>query len=415
MERVDTLVVGSEQLVTAEGREPLRGTDMRKLKIIKRGGVAIRGEYIVSVGVEDELKSKYTAEKIIDAEGGCITPGLVDAHTHLVFAGSREDEFIMRIRGKTYKEIALAGGGINATVKATREASEDALVELGWARLNNAVSYGTTTVGILSGYGLDTENELKLLRAILTLKEEHSLHIVPIFLGAHDIPPEYKENKEKYVRLVVEEMIPKVVEGKLSKFCDVFCEAHTFNIEESKKILTTAKNAGLFLSIHADELEPMGAAELAVELGAISASHLLKVSDKGISALAKSNTIAMLLPGVSFFLKMDYAPARKLIDSGAAVALSTDCNPGSSYTESMQIIMTLASLYLQMLPEEVLVASTLNGAAALNLADRVGTLEPGKFADIAIWRENDFKKLPYHWGVNLIKTVLKAGEVLVQR
>jgi imidazolonepropionase len=415
MEKVDILVLGSEQLVTAEGNTSLRGKDMRNLKVIKRGAIAIRGEYIVEVGTEDELKSRYLPDKIVDAEGGCITPGFVDAHTHLVFAGSREDEFIMRIKGKTYKEIALSGGGINATVKATRAASEEDLLDSAWSRLNTAVSCGTTTVGITSGYGLDTENELKMLRVILTLKEEHPLHIVPIFLGAHDIPPEYKEKKQEYIKLIIEEMLPKVVEGKLAKFCDVFCEPHTFNIEETKRILMTAKNAGLSITVHADELEQTGGAELAVELGARSASHLIKVSEKGISALAKSDTVAMLLPGVSFFLKMDFAPARKLIDSGAAVALATDTNPGSSYTENMQIIMTLACLYLNMLPEEVLIASTLNGAVALNLADKLGTLEAGKFADIAIWRENDYRKLPYHFGVNLIKTVIKAGEVIVQR
>lgn len=415
MEKAEVLIVGGSAVVTAEGDTALRGADMRKLKVIERGAVAVRDGFIVEVGGEEELRKRFSTERVIDAEGGCITPGFVDAHTHIVFAGSREDEFVMRIEGKSYKEIALSGGGINATVKKTRETSEDTLIETAWGRLNNAVSYGTTTIGICSGYGLDKENELKMLGAINALGDEHTLDVVPIFLGAHDIPPEYADKKEDYIRLLIDEVLPEVADARLASLCDVFCESHTFSVDESRRILTAAKELGMKLTVHADELEATGGAELAAELNAISASHLLKVSDEGIDALAESNTIAVLLPGVSFYLKTDYAPARKMIERGCAVALATDCNPGSSYTENMQVIMTLACLYLGMVPEEVLVATTLNGAAALNLAEHLGTLEKGKLADMVIWREDDYRKIPYHWGVNLVKTVIKSGEVVVQR
>jgi len=415
MEKVDVLVVGASSVVTAEGSTALHGADMRRLKVLQKAAIAVHDGLVTEVGPEDELKKKYVPDNTIDAEGGCITPGLVDPHTHIVFGGSREDEFVMRIEGKTYKEIALAGGGINATVKKTREESEDSLVESAWMRMNNAVSCGTTTIGICSGYGLDVQNELKILRVIATLGEEHAPDVVPIFLGAHDIPPEFAERKEDYIKLIIEEMLPEVTNAKLANFCDVFCEAHTFSIEESRRILTAAKEAGMNITVHADELEATGGAELAVELNATSASHLIKVSDKGVDALAASETVAVLLPGVSFYLKMDYAPARKMIDRGCAVALATDCNPGSSNTENLQVIMTLACLYLGMLPEEVLVATTLNSAAALKLGDRIGTIEKGKSADMVIWREDDYRKIPYHWGVNLVKTVIKSGEVIVQR
>lgn len=415
MENVDALIVGASSVVTAEGNAAVRGADMRRLKVLKNGAVAIRDGLIADVGSEDELKKKYFPKEMIDAEGGCVTSGLIDPHTHIVFGGSREDEFVMRIEGKTYKEIALSGGGIRATVEKTREESEDSLIESAWMRMNNAVSCGTTTLGICSGYGLDLQNELKMLRVIATLGEEHAPDVVPIFLGAHEIPPDFAERKEDYIRLVIEEMLPEVVKMKLATFCDVFCEEHTFSVEESRRILAAAKELGMHLTLHADELEATGGAELAVELNATSASHLIKISDEGIDALAGSDTVAVLLPGVSFYLKTDYAPARKMIDGGCAVALATDCNPGSSNTENLQVIMTLACLYLGMLPEEALVAATLNSAAALRLSDRIGTIESGKSADLIIWREDDYQKIPYHWGVNLVKTVVKSGEVIVQR
>ena len=415
MEKADILVVGASQVVTPRGETALKGGDMRNLNVTSGTAIAVRDRMIAAVGPEKELLKRFDAEQVLNCKGGCVTPGLVDCHTHLVFAGSRHEEFAMRAAGKGYVEIAKGGGGILSTVRATREADENTLLEEGWERLISALSCGTTTLEIKSGYGLDLENEMKLLRVVKTMEEEHPADIVATFMGAHEVPPEYKDRRGEYIELVTDQMLPKVAEEQLAGFCDVFCEAHVFSLDEARKVLERAKSLGFGLKVHADEIESMGAAEMAVEMGAVSASHLVRVSDAGVRALADSDTVAVLLPVTSLYLKQDYAPARRMIDAGCAVAVATDCNPGSAYCENMQVAMTLACLYLGMTAEEALVAATLNGAAAIRHAHLVGSLEEGKAGDIVVWRCRDYREIPYHFGINQVRAVVKGGQLVLER
>ncbi len=414
MEVVDLVVKGASEIVTAKGTKPLRGKDLR-VEVYRDHGIVVRDGQILALMPEKEIKERYSPQMTIDAEGCCVTAGFVDAHTHIVFGGSRHEEFERRVKGATYKEISQEGGGIMSTVRATRQASEETLLETAWARLNNALTCGTTTLEIKSGYGLETETELKMLRVIKQLDREHPIDIVATFLGAHAIPPDFSDRPDDYVRLVTEEMLPQVAKEELAQFCDVFCEEGYFNVEQTEAILKRAKELGLGLQVHAEEFCLLGGAKLAAKLGAAAASHLLRVDDASIKALADSETVAVLLPAVSFFLKEDYAPARKMIDAGCAVALATDCNPGSAFGESMQFVLTLACLYLGMSPSEALAAATLNSACAVGMGETVGTLERGKMADILVWKCTDYREIPYHFGINQIKCVVKTGQLVLER
>jgi imidazolonepropionase len=417
LEKKATLLIKNVgQLVTMDGRVPRKGNQMQDLGLIEDGGIAAAGEEILAFGKSEEIFGRVNpAEgcKVIDARGCVITPGFVDAHTHPVFSKTRENEFEMRLQGKSYMEIAAAGGGIRASVRDLRETPIPILTEKTTRRFDTILASGTTTIEAKSGYGLSTEAEIKSLEIIRDLRDLHPLEAIPTFLGAHEVPDEYRDKREKYIELLIEEMIPRVSAEKLAEFCDIFCEEGVFSVAESRRIMQAALNNGLKLKFHADELTSSGGAELAAEMGAISADHLVYISDKGIDALAKSGTAAVLLPGTCFSLGLErFAPARKMIDAGVTVALSTDCNPGSSMTESLQIIITLAAIHYKMSAAEALSAVTVNAACAIGRGDRLGRLRPGLQADMVIWNMNDYRELPYHYGVNLAQKVIKRGKVV---
>jgi imidazolonepropionase len=415
------LITGANQLLTLQGAgRPKTGKEMNDLGIIEDGAVAVEKDTIIAVGtrkeVESEARKRWGSwEKVnhMDATGKVIMPGLIDPHTHLVYAGSREDELNMRLNGKTYLEILEAGGGILSTTQRTRAAGIDELVEQAKARLDRFLKNGVTTVEAKSGYGLSPEHELKQLRVTKRLNEEHPVEVVSTFMGAHAVPKEYQKQPDAYVRLITDEMIPRVVSERLAEFCDVFCERGVFSVEQSETILRAAKAAGLIPKIHADELEPTGGAELAARIGAISADHLLKASDEGIRALAKAKVVAVLLPGTAFFLMAPFADGRKMIDAGVPVALSTDCNPGSSPTESLLLMMNLACFHMKMTPAEVITAVTVNAAHAIGRADRIGSLEPGKQADLVVFDVPNYLHLTYHYGSNDVERVMKKGKWVV--
>ncbi|MED4987830.1 imidazolonepropionase, partial [Geobacillus stearothermophilus] len=361
-----------------------------------------------------QFADRLAEAEVIDAKGKTVTPGLVDPHTHLVYAGSREHEWTMRLGGATYMEIMNAGGGIHATTKATREASEEMLYEESKRRLDQFLLHGVTTVEAKSGYGLSLEHEIKQLEVAKRLDDTHPVDIVSTFLGAHAVPPEWKHDPDEYVRLIIDEMIPEVARLGLAEFNDVFCERGVFTPEQARLILEAGKAHGLTPKIHADEIEPYGGAELAAEVGAISADHLLRASDEGIRRMADGGVIGVLLPGTAFFLMTKAADARRLIDAGVPVALATDCNPGSSPTVSLPLVMSLACLHMGMTPAEAMAAATINAAHAIGRAHLVGSLEPGKKADLVIFNVPNYVQIMYHYGVNHVETVIKGGEVVVK-
>jgi imidazolonepropionase len=416
----DLVVQGARQLLTlASQGSPKRGPAMRELGIIEDGAVAVQGDRIVLIGTtEDILAGVGSAAKTIDASGKVVLPGFVDPHTHLVFAGDRASEFELRLQGAAYMEILAAGGGIMNTVRATRAASLADIVAQSRERLDTMLTHGTTTAEAKTGYGLDTENELKMLQAVRLLDESHPVDLVPTFLGAHAVPTEYVGRTDEYVGVVVEETMPALeARGYLGHdprpFCDVFCEDGAFSVEQSRRILQQARKLGMGLKIHADEFEALGGTALAVELGATSADHLANTPDEEIRLLANSDTIGVLLPGTPFGLAEEhYAPARKMIDAGVAVALATDLNPGTCYCESMPFIMALACRQMGLTPAEAIVASTINAAHAIGLGHEVGSLEVGKKADLLILDSPDYRHLPYRFGSNLVQTVIKAGHVV---
>lgn len=415
-----TYIKRASQVVTVKGgsKEPKRGQAMSDIGIIENGSVIIEGGTITFVGSDVEAEQYISTidgkVSTIDALGKVLTPGLIDPHTHLVFAGSREKELEMRLNGAKYIDILKAGGGILQTTTSTREASEEQLIEESLKRLNRFLQYGVTTVESKSGYGLTLEDELKQLRATKRLNEQHPIDLVSTFMGAHAIPVDYKENPDEFVRLVIEEMIPKVAEENLAEFCDVFCEEGVFTIEQSERILEAGKNFGLKPKIHADEIVQFGGAELAAKVGAVSADHLLQASTEGIKQMAESGVIAVLLPGTAFFLMEKPADARKMIEFGVPVALSTDRNPGSSPTESLPFVMNLACLTMKMTPAEVLTACTINAAHAIGRADQIGSIEVGKKADLVLFDAPNYQTLQYNYAVNLVDTVLKSGKVIVE-
>jgi imidazolonepropionase len=384
---------------------------MRDLAIIENGSVIVRGREIDWVGPTRELRA-IASDLVIDAEGMIVLPGLIDSHTHLLFAGTREEEFEQRLQGVSYAEIAARGGGIHSTVKRVRQSSKEELYELAQYRLNRMLALGITTAEVKSGYGLSLADEIKCLEVVADLKRHHPCEPVSTFLGAHEVPAEYRHDREAYIRLVVERMVPEVAGRGLAEFCDVFCEQGVFSIAESERILDAAAKHGLKLKIHADEFSSLGGAELAARVGAVSADHLLHISDAGMEALRAAGTIATLLPGTAFFLGLSYAPARRLIDHGLPVALATDCNPGSSMTENLPLIGTMACTQMKMLPAEVITALTLNAAAALGRSDRLGSIEVGKQGDLVILSLPNYKLFPYHYGVNHVWKVIKAGKVV---
>ncbi len=411
----DLLVENAAQLLTlAAGDYTLPAEE--KLGIITNGTVAVRNGRIVWVGPADRTSgnvSLLSGGRELDASDKVVTPGFIDSHTHLLFAGTREKEFELRIRGATYQEIAARGGGIKSTVEKTRRASKEELIATGRKNLTSMLSLGTTTVEAKSGYGLSTRDEIKMLQALKDLAREHPVEIVPTFLGAHEIPPEYAGKKEDYVRLVIEEMIPAVAEKKLAVFCDVFCEKGVFSLEESRRILEVAKRYGMLPKLHADELTPLGGAELAADLGAVSADHLLFISERGMESMAEKGVVATLLPGTAFFLFMGrYAPARQMIGKGVTVALASDFNPGSCMTESLPLITTIACTQMRMTPAEALLGITINSAKSLRKDKEIGSLEPGKQADLLILDVPDYRHLSYHFGVNHVEKVIKKGRLV---
>lgn len=412
---LNVFVKNIRQLVTvaSHGRTALAGAAMRDPGILTEAGVLCRDGRIAWVGPMREWKETLPDDvPEVDAAGMAVLPGFVDSHTHAMFAGDRVDEFAMRSAGRTYQEIAEAGGGIVSTVRSVRSASKKELKRLTVRRLNDMMQHGTTTVEMKTGYGLTESDEVKMLEAINELKEEEIIGVVPTFLGAHAIPPEFREDPEAYVNLLVDRVIPYAGRKRLAEFCDVFCERGYFDVRQGERILEAGRVAGLRPKVHADELSPIGGAELAARVGAVSADHLEHATGKAVAALRDAGVVATLLPGVSFFLHHGYAPARDLIDGGVPVAIATDFNPGSCMSFSMPMMMTIACTQMRMTPEEALTAATLNGAAALGLSSKIGSIERGKDADLLIADVPDYRYLAYHFGNNHIRTVIKHGTIL---
>lgn len=351
-------------------------------------------------------------DQVIDAEGKLVTPGLVDGHTHLIFGGYRQHELAMKIAGAGYLDILRAGGGILDTVRKTRDASEEELYDKSMSFLDEMLSMGITTCEVKSGYGLTKDSELKMLRVIKAMNENHKMDVVPTFMGAHAIPPEYEGRGDEYIEFLCEEVIPQVKEEGLAEFCDIFCEDAVFNAEQSRKYLQAARDAEFDLKIHADEIEAIGGTELAGEMKATSAEHLIAIKESGMDAMAESGTTAMCLPATSFYLGATYAPAKKMVEKGIPVAIASDFNPGSCPSLNLQLAINLGCLKYRLLPEEVLTAVTINPACAINRGDLVGTIEPGKQADMVIWNAPDFEMVCYRFGSNLADKVIKKGELI---
>lgn len=412
------LIVHASQLLTVPG-PPQRGTRLGDLGLIPDGALRIVEGRVAAVGKSAELLRAYPQDEILDAGGRVVMPGLVDPHTHLLWAGDRAAEFEMRLQGKTYLEILQAGGGILSTVRATRSASVEELVEENRPRLLRALEHGTTTIEVKTGYGLETAAELRMLEAILRLDAELPLDIVPTFLGAHAIPPEWRDDPEGYTDHLCGEMLPAVASwwnehaaGRPLPFVDVFCETGAFTLAQSRRILETAKGLGFPLKIHADEFDNLGGAALAAELGAVSADHLVATSQADIEALAGSETVAVGLPCTPFGLaETHYTPAKAILAANGLLALATDCNPGTAWCESLQFAIALGCRYMKLTPAQAIAAATINAAAAVGRADSVGSLEPGKQADLLILKTADYRHLGYRFGVNLVDTVIKGGEV----
>ncbi len=413
-----TLIINASQLLTLAGG-PQRGQNLGELGIIPNGAVLMADGLILDVGETSALLQQYPDVQILDADGRVVMPGFVDPHTHLLWAGDRAAEFTMRLQGKTYMEILEAGGGILSTVKATRTASMTDLIAQTTARADVALAYGTTTMEVKTGYGLTYDSELKQLQAILELDAKGPLSLVPTFLAAHAVPPEFRGRTDAFVDLICKEMLPALYQWWQSNqsdrplpFVDVFCEKGAFSLAQSRRILETARNLGFPLKIHADEFENLGGAALAAELGAASADHLVKTSDADILALGKSNTVAVSLPGTPFGLnESEFTPAQKILDADGILALATDTNPGTSWCESMQFMIALACRKMGLTPNQAIAAATINAAAAINQADRIGSVEVGKKADLLILSEADYQHLGYRFGTNLVSTVVKQGRV----
>ncbi len=411
---MSVILIHNATLVTPLGSKALKGKEMSNLFVQKDTVLILEDGIIKFVGQEKDGYPLHDFDEVIDAQGKVVMPGFVDSHTHLIFGGYRPDEFEWRMKGDSYMSIMERGGGIQSTVNATRQASLDELVDKGEWFINRMVEMGVTTVEAKSGYGLSLESELKMLEAIdrLANSPERKINLVSTFLGAHAVPTEYKGRTADYVDLIISEMLP-AVKGK-ARFCDIFTEKNVFEIEDSRRLLKAAKEMGFELKLHADEIVTLGGAELAAEMGAVSADHLLHVSDEGIKKMAQAGTVATLLPLTAFSLKEPFAPARKFIESGAAVALATDLNPGSCFSGSIPLTIALACIYMNMSVEETITALTLNGAAACGMSDRIGSIEVGKQADIIFLHFDNYKMLPYYVGMNCVETVIQNGKVVIR-
>lgn len=411
------LIVHASELVTCKGPAPKRGKEMKEIGLIKDGAVYIVDGLIQDVGTTEALLGRIDTSdvELIDASGKTVLPGFVDSHTHFIFGGYRPEEFSWRLNGDSYMSIMERGGGINATVSMTRAASLEELKEAGMDRLRTMLAFGVTTVEGKSGYGLDTETELRQLQAMKELEEEQPVDIVRTFLGPHSVLPEYKGKEREFLDLMLQEVMPLVKEQDLAEFADIFTEQNVFDIEDSRYYLNEAKKMGFKLKIHADEIVQLGGSVLAAETGCFSADHLLKAGDKGIEALKNSNTIATLLPATAFCLKEEYAEGRRMIDEGCAVAMASDLNPGSCFTNSIPLLMALGCIYMHLSIEEVITALTINGAAAIDRADSVGSIEPGKKADMIFLKFPSIYYIPYHTAINLVCTVMKDGEIVLEQ
>lgn len=416
MNKGNLLIKGASELVTCSGFQAKKGAEMAELHVIHDGAVVIQEGLIVAVGKTEEILAQYneTDYKVIDAEGKAVLPGFVDSHTHLVFGGYRAEEFSWRLRGDSYMDIMERGGGILSSVRATKNASMEELVESGMKRLDSMLSFGVTTVEGKSGYGLDEETEIKQLEAMKIINGKHPIDIVPTFLGAHAVPQEYKGREDDFIAWMME-VLSTVSEKDLAVFCDIFCEAKVFSVEQSRRLLTRAKELGFKVKLHADEIVQLGGAELAAELGAVSADHLLQASDEGIKQMAEKGVVATLLPGTAFSLREDFARGRYMIDQGCAVALATDLNPGSCFTESIPLIFALATLYMKMTTEEAITAFTINGAAAVDQADSIGSIDVGKKGDLVVLEFPSYHFIPYHIGVSTVEKVIKNGVLVFDK
>ena len=390
---------------------------MADLDVIEDGAVVIEEGCIQAVGPSQEILPvpNSVGYDILDASGKAVLPGFVDSHTHFVFAGYRAEEYNWRLRGDSYMDIMQRGGGILSTVNATRSADITDLVASGRRRLDTMLAFGVTTVEGKSGYGLDRETELKQLEVMRILNREHPVDIVSTFMGAHAVPDEFNGSDESYIDYIIDKVLPEVAKRRLADFCDVFCEKNVFSIDQSRRLLTKALDFGLKLKLHADEIVEIGGTELAVELGAVSADHLLQASDKGLAELARSDTIATLLPGTAFSLREPYARGREMIDRGCAVALASDFNPGSCFTQSIPLIIALATLCMNISTEEAISALTINAAAAVDRADTIGSIDCGKQADLVILAYPSYTFIPYHIGMNTVETVIKKGKIVINR
>ena len=416
------IIKNAAELVTCSGFSAKKGKEMADLRIIEDGAVIIKEGVIETVGQNADIEKRvkksgadHSDFDIIDARGKAVLPGFVDSHTHLVFGGYRAEEFSWRLRGASYMEIMQRGGGIVNTVNATRQASAEELLQSGIKRLNSMLSFGVTTVECKSGYGLDRETEIKQLEVMARLNQIHYLDVVPTFLGAHAVPQEYNGKPDAFIDFMATEVLPLVADQDLAEFCDIFCEKSVFSVEQSRRLLTRAKELNLKLKLHADEIVQLGGAELAAELGAVSADHLLQASDRGIKDMAAAGVVATLLPATAFSLKESYANGRKMMDSNCAVALATDFNPGSCFTESIPLLFALATLHMNFSTEEAISALTINGAAALSRADQIGSIDDGKKGDLIVLELRSYTNIPYHLGVSTVEKVIKQGNLVFDK
>jgi imidazolonepropionase len=416
------IVKNASELVTCSGFTAKKGIEMSDLKIIPDGAVVIKEGVIEAVGPTRDILSglekngtDLSGFDIIDAKSRAVLPGFVDSHTHFVFGGFRAEEFSWRLRGDSYMDIMNRGGGIVNTVQATRKAAVEELVQSGIKRLDSMLSFGVTTVEGKSGYGLDCDTEIKQLEVMAHLNKIHYVDIAPTFLGAHAVPEAYKGREDAFIEFMMSDVMPRVAERKLAEFCDIFCEKNVFSVAQSRRLLSKAKELGLKLKLHADEIVQTGGAELAAELEAVSADHLLQASDEGIRQMAAAGVVATLLPATAFSLKEPYARGRYMIDSNCAVALATDFNPGSCFTESIPLIFALATLYLDITTEEAVTALTINAAAAIDRADAIGSIDVGKQGDLAVLEYPSYKFIPYHIGISTVDKVVKKGNLVFDR
>lgn len=417
MDSGNLIIKNANEVVTCSGFKAKHGKEMSDLHVINDGAIVIENGVIKEVGKTEEIIKKYDQSKyeVIDASGKAVLPGFVDSHTHFVFGGYRAEEFSWRLRGDSYMSIMERGGGIVNTVEATRNATKEELYNEGIKRLNSMLSFGVTTVEGKSGYGLDFDTEIKQLEVMDELNRDHPLDIVKTFLGAHAVPKEYSGKTDEFIDFIIDEVMPEVANKNLAEFCDIFCEKNVFSIEQSRKLLSKAKEMGFKLKLHADEIVQLGGAELAAELGATSADHLLQASDEGIKAMAEVGVVATILPCTAFSLKEKYARARFMIDNNCAVALATDLNPGSCFTESIPLIFALATLYMNMTVEEAITALTINGAAAVGRAENIGSIDVGKKGDIIILEFPSYKYIPYHIAVSTVEKVIKNGKLVFEK